>query len=187
MAHFSKLLTKYAEWRVLRLLLEGGPPMHVNEVARRAGVSRGTASKSLDFLGRAGLATFEQIGNVKRFSLTDSVLVRELKVLANLARLDEIGLVKRFLDEDPSIASIVLYGSFADGSFDKRSDVDLLVVSNAQKDFSGTIKKLEEGLGREVTLLRYRTSGLIRARKDDAVFYENLRLNHRILYGSGLP
>lgn len=184
---FTDLFSKYAEWRVLRFVLETTSPVYVGEASRKAKVSKGTASKSLNFLEKAGLAKSEKVGNLRMFQLEDSALVRQLKVLVALAKIGELKLAERFTDEDPSIASLVLYGSFADGTYDKKSDLDLLVISESGKDFSGLLDSLEKDLDREVSLLRYKSSDLAEARRKDKAFYWNLSKNHIILYGSKLP
>jgi len=187
MVQFSALFDKYADWKLLRFLLETSTSVHVKEAARKAGVSQGTASRTLDFLRKAGVAEADSIGNLKRYRLADSPLMRELKILAGLTRLDDLRAVERFLEEDGSIATIALYGSFASGEFDSRSDMDLLIVSNGRCDFSRLLASLEKGFGREVTLLQYTVSELSKARDKDPVFYANLRANHIILYGAKLP
>jgi hypothetical protein len=187
MVHLIEQLQRHADWRLLNYMLRNPGKISVNEAAKKARVSKGTASQTLSFLKQAGVLKLEKTGNLKRYSLVDTFLTRELKRLSFLMELDRIDLVSAFLDEDPQIVSLILYGSFAEGSYDDKSDIDLLVVSETNHDFSGLLDKLESRFKREVSLLRYKLSDLPKLQKDDSVFYENLRSNHIILYGAKLP
>ena len=184
---FAVLFEKYAEWRVLKYLLESSRRSYVNEVAKKADVSKGTASKALKYFEEVGVLKVEKLGNVKMYSSIDSPLTRSLKKLIAISLIDEIGLVDQFLEKDSTLSSLALYGSFAEGTYDRKSDIDLLIVSENKNDFSELLDSLEKQSGREVTLLTYKISDLIKSRKSDPVFYENLKNNHEILYGAKLP
>lgn len=99
---------------------------HEREIARRVGISYGSANKSLNDLFRAGLLTRKRAGNMVfyRFDGLDPML-RFLKIHTTLALLRP--LVGRLKGET---IRIILFGSTAKGEDDSHSDIDLFVVAD---------------------------------------------------------
>lgn len=187
MVQFIELLHNHSPFKILETLSFSPGPLHVKEISRRSKVSQGSASETLATLDSCGLLNVEKEGNMKKCSLKDGFLSRQLKVLFFLSKLDSLSLIERFLDKDPGISAIFLYGSFADGSYDKKSDVDFLLISDSSIDFSDLLSELEIGLGREISLLSWKSSELMTAPKKNAVFYNELARKHVVLYGTELP
>ena len=52
-----------------------------------------------------------------------------------MLEVQNLNLVNLFKERDETIISLALYGSFASGENDEKSDFDLLVISNQKKDF----------------------------------------------------
>lgn len=81
---------------------------------------------------------------------------------------------------------ILLYGSYARGTADEWSDIDLVVIS---KDFTTIppIQRLEllslatRGLKAPIEALGY-TSQEIAERGKDSILWEEIQKNHRVLY-----
>lgn len=94
---------------------------------------------------------------------------------------------RKFLEIDPDIISLALFGSYADGSFDEKSDVDFLVVTPNRRDrLIGVAEKLENELGKEVSMSVFGLSQWrsLAERKD--AFYSSIMRHHILLYGGEL-
>ncbi len=78
--YVDELFSKYAEWRVLYFFLQNPQAeVHVQGVARRLGVSPGTASTTLKQAHAADLVHKKVMGNVHAYSLnTENDVVQKL-------------------------------------------------------------------------------------------------------------
>jgi predicted nucleotidyltransferase len=83
-----------------------------------------------------------------------------------------------FVNADPNIISLALHGSYADGSFDEKSDVDILAITTSKRDvILPAIHGLEDKLDKEVNVTVFKLFEWRKmADKDDG---------HILLYGSG--
>jgi predicted nucleotidyltransferase len=100
---------------------------HEREVARRVGISFGSANKALNGLFRAGILIQRRAGNMVfyKFDGQDPFL-RTLNVYTTLA------LLRPLIEKLKADAiRIILFGSSAKGEDDSHSDIDLYVVADA--------------------------------------------------------
>jgi hypothetical protein len=94
---------------------------------------------------------------------------------------------EKFLEIDPNIISLALFGSYAEGSFDEKSDIDFMIVTDARKEILiKAAKRLEEELEKEVSLSVLKLSEWRAMAKKGDAFYKRVVENHILLYGSGL-
>jgi len=186
---FEEMFEKYVEWKILRLFLRNPTtPFYVKEVARKLKVSSSSASKFLNQMQKDGIFKREITGNTHLYRLNDELeIVKKLKVFHTLVEIQNAKLVKLFREKDGTIISIVLYGSHASGENDEKSDIALLILSNQKKDFTDTIQEIEKKLGKKVTVERFSIGGWNEMKEKDRTFYNSVKENHIILYGSGLP
>ncbi len=130
--------------RLLQLLFRD--PMgryHGREVVRRTGVSVGGANQMLRSFANLGLLLREKQGRMLFYRANmDNPLVRQLKILFTLFQLDD--LIKQ---AKPFSHRIVLFGSSAEGTDVKESDIDLFVLGDTEGLVAGPFESI---LGREV-------------------------------------
>jgi predicted nucleotidyltransferase len=94
---------------------------------------------------------------------------------------------EKFLEIDSNIISLALFGSYAQGNFDEKSDIDFLIVTSARKElFIQVAKRLEEELEKEVSLSVLKLSEWRTIAKKGDAFYKRIVENHILLYGSGI-
>ncbi len=105
------------------------------EVARKLGISYGSANRALNELYATGAVTRRREGKMYFYSIDSSnAALTEFKKMVNLM------LVEPLVDELKKISGrIVLYGSCATGTDTSESDVDLFVVSSSKEDLSNVI------------------------------------------------
>ena len=99
---------------------------HEREVARRIGISFGSANKALNDLFKSGLLARKRAGNMVfyRFDRQEPLL-RILKIYTTLA------LLRPLIDRLKSTTTrITLFGSCAKGEDDSQSDIDLFIVAD---------------------------------------------------------
>jgi len=155
--------------------------VHLKELSRNLGISPGSAKIYCDIFERDGILRVRRKGNLKLFTLNNNFAVRELKKAYCAILLKELGIEK--IAEN--CTSLAIYGSFASGDFDEKSDLDILVIGeeNVNRDL---IIELQEKLGKEiqVTVLPYYRWE--RMKKEGEKFAESVLRNHILIKGAEL-
>ena len=153
----------------------------VREFASSAGISPGAAGSALDYMKKKGITTLKIIGRTYQYRANlESPLCRQWKILFNLDMIEESKIAENLSTHVNNIYSILLYGSFAHGTNDERSDIDILVITHkpAKPD-----PKFIKNLGREANLTIMPLSDWKRKAAVDKVFYENVIYDSIVLYG----
>lgn len=153
----------------------------VRELAIHAGISPGASKNALDYMRKKGIITLNVIGRTYQYKLDlESPLCRHWKILFNLDLLEESGIVGNLAKNLENIHCILLYGSFAEGTNDEKSDVDLLVIAHTPKKIDlGFARKL----GKEANITIMSMADWRKKAAEDKVFYENVIYDSIVLYG----
>ena len=184
-----ELFRTYVKWKILaHFLANPNTSFHIKQLARILNVSPASVSSAVKSFEEDGLLSKEEKGLAHIYKLNfDNGIVEPLKKAYGIAFVLSSKPKEKFLEIDSNIISLVLFGSFAEGSFDERSDIDFLIVTSARKEmFIKAAKRLEEELEKEVSLSILKLSEWrVMAEMGDA-FYKRIVTNHILLYGSGL-
>lgn len=118
---------------------------------------------------------------------SDNSVVEPLKKAYGIAFVLSSKPKEKFLEIDSNIISLALFGSFEEGSFDEKSDIDFIIVTSERKEmFIKAAKILEEELEKEVSLSVLKLSEWRTMAQMDDAFYKRIVNNHILLHGSGL-
>ncbi len=152
----------------------------VRGLASTAGISPAASRAALEYIKKKGIATFTVIGNTYQYKANlESALCRQWKILFNLDLLADSGLVENLVEKTPNLQSVLLYGSFARGTNDEKSDIDILAIAfKAVKIDSGS-----EKIKREINLTVLSSADWKKKALLDRVFYENIIYDSIVLYG----
>lgn len=134
------------------LLLRPDESFHVREIGRLTGVPVGSLNRELGLLLDAGLLTRKRIGNQVHYRANrDSPIFEELAgIFRKTAGLAGI-LAQALVPLGDAVRLAFVFGSMARGKAKASSDVDLMVIGEA--DFTRVVKALmpvHDRLGREV-------------------------------------
>lgn len=153
---------------------------HVRAVAERAKVSVGAASLVLRGLERSGLLTVEEEGNMKfyQYDLSDPV-ARQWKVLFNTTRLRPLA---EALKEETE--RVILFGSTAEGTDTRDSDVDLFVLTQNEPLVKQILRDFRRKYSRQLSPLIMNAVGYSRLRRHDPSLYDNISRG-RVLWERG--
>ena len=147
----EKLFRSRAQILILKLLfLNSSSEFHLNDIARRTGLSTSVVSKECRLLLSLGLVRKNIKGNLTLYSINrKGVIYDELKrIFLKYEFLDDL-LASRLRAE--SVKYALIYGSFAKGVEGEKSDIDLLVVGDMAEDkLLKTVNDVERRTGREV-------------------------------------
>ena len=130
---------------------------YLREMARMTGISTGALQKELDQLVAAGLVSRERDGNRVTYRADETHPVfDELSGLVNKTCGVAALLEQALRPLSAKIEYAVLFGSFAKGSDQARSDIDLLVVGGVSLlELSKAVQVVEKRISREVNVRLY--------------------------------
>ena len=160
--------------RVIALLTETPEPeLHTREVIRRTQASPRAVQVALEQLARQGIVRSRRLGNLRLWSLArDNPLLRPLQELAKRT----VGVPGRLMDLLSRVTGLDLafiYGSYALGTEDAASDIDVFVLGQPNwKTLAGVLNELRRELGREVNVVAWTTDQLRESRTTP--FYRSL-------------
>ncbi|MDG6224051.1 MAG: nucleotidyltransferase domain-containing protein [Candidatus Thermoplasmatota archaeon] len=182
----NPLLSENATARILEWFSRNqSVSIHVNELARKTGLSNATCSRIPNILEGKGLLLREEKGNAHFYSLNDMYVTKEIKRFFLLLRIHESDLIETLSDEHPSLTNLVLYGSCARGTFDERSDLDILAIMSEKMRTDLTL--FEEGLGINIGITSLNIGRWLAMKERNEGFYNEVKRDGIVLYGGDLP
>jgi predicted nucleotidyltransferase len=184
-----ELFRQYVKWKILaHFLANPNTSFHIKQLARILNVSPASVSSAVKSFEEDGLLSKEEKGLAHIYSLdSENSMVAPLKKAYGIAFVLSSKPKEKLLEIDPNIITLAIFGSFAEGSFDEKSDIDFLIMTSARKElFVQAAKRLEEELDKEVSLSVLKLSEWRAMAKKGDAFYKRVLENHILLYGSGL-
>ena len=152
---------------------------HVRAVAEKARVSVGAASMILHTLESSRMLTVEQIGNMKfyQYNLSNPI-ARQFKVLFTTSRLKPLA---DMLEE--VAAQVVLFGSVAEGTDVRDSDVDLFILTEHENAVEETLTRFvrKHHYSRPLSPIIMDAAKFAHLRREDLPLYQNI-LRGRVLW-----
>lgn len=179
---------KFKGWVVLEFFLSNPyTKVHIKKLARELNLSPQTSNRYMRLYEAEKLLESESIGNLIQFSLNNRhPLVKEWKRLYFNLVLHESNFLDNFVQRNPSIINILLYGSHANGEYSEKSDIDILVISQKKEIDLSAIKNLELHLNKEAQVTVYTIGEWRRLIKKDDHFVKSVLSKHILLYGEML-
>lgn len=177
------LYQKIIQLTVLELFIKNPyDQYYLRETSRILGISPMTVKRALDLLVKDRLIRRDEFKNQILYKGNlESSAFKHLKVAYNLAWLEEKGIVDYMKENLAGLSTMVLYGSFAKGENDEKSDIDLLVISVSprKRDF-----RLQELLEKETSLTIFKPSEWREQAKKNKAFYMDIITEGIVLFGT---
>ncbi|MDI3488537.1 MAG: hypothetical protein PWR26_1254 [Methanosarcinales archaeon] len=151
----------------------------VTQVSRETGVTKGLVSRYLNKLTEFGLLV--KHGRVYRFG--DSAMIRVIKLLLNLNKIDEDSLKRDW------IKGFGLFGSWAKGTNTDESDLDVWIKTEtypSEFELGKLQKKLREMVGTEVNLVVLTHQKIKELKEKDRPFYNSIVNDSIVLWGESI-
>jgi predicted nucleotidyltransferase len=140
------------------------------EVARKTGVSRGSAHGILLALAKVDFLTREEKGRMLIYKLNlNEPTVKQLKITVNTFALKK--LVNNLKHDS---RKIMLFGSCAQGTDTKESDIDLLIITNEKEQVRKIINVFGRKQQRQLAPIIVDMTEFIKLKKEDKSLYENI-------------
>lgn len=175
---------KFKGWSVLEFFLKNNERIHVKGLSRNLEISPRTAQTYLHLYEKNEILKKEKVGNIVLYSLNETPIVFELKRFYSV--INFLPLIDEFVEKNPEINVVALYGSHASGKDDIKSDIDFLVISQSKKLNLDHMKKLERSFGKEVKIQVFSIGEWKNLLNKNDSFALTVLKNHILLYGSSL-
>jgi predicted nucleotidyltransferase len=140
------------------------------EVARKTGVSRGSAHKILIMLADVTFLSREERGRMLIYKLNlAEPTIRQLKIAVNTFAL------KKLVDKlKQNSRRVVLFGSCSQGTDTKDSDIDMLIITTEKEDVRKILSEFNRKSERKVAPITMDMNEFVRLKKEDKPLYENI-------------
>jgi len=144
---------------------------HEREVVRRTRVSKGSANKILRLLAGLGFLTRQTRGRMVLYRLNHrEAVVRQFKIMVSVYALKK--LTDRMKQE---CRRIVLFGSCAQGTDTKDSDVDLFILTSSKNSVMRKVREFNRTSDRKVASILVDTNEFTKLKREDKPLYENVQ------------
>ncbi len=133
------------------LLLPPTPQLHLRELARLSSLAVGTIQREVKVLLSAGVIQERRDGNRLYFEADKSnPIFQELQSMT-LKTTGVSQVIRRAIGVIEGIDFSFIYGSFADGTADHASDIDLMVIGKCGlRKLSSPLREASEKINREI-------------------------------------
>jgi len=176
---------RFRGWAVLRFFLGGGSAaIHPNGLAKRLGISVSTAQAYLSAYEKQGVLEKEKTANIVQYRLRETPFTLELKKAFFVFEM--LPFAARFAGDNPAVTALALYGSHAKGTFDEKSDIDLIAIAQQKKMRLDALRKLEEKTGKEAKMQVFSMAEWKKMLEGGDSFAWAIAKNSVLLAGAGL-
>jgi hypothetical protein len=185
-----------AQGRILAVLAETSAELNLRSIARLSGVSLAHASRVMPLLLELGVVERREAPPSALFHfVADNVASRAITSLTRARQtvLDEMGSAAGRLGLPP--VSVVVFGSFASGDADSKSDIDLLIVRPRsideddlpwRQDLDGWCGQLSRLAGNRTEVLEVGEEELPRLLRSRKPLWADIQRDGLLVFGSPL-
>ena len=138
------LFIKSPEQKILSLFaMNPDRPFYVREIAKKLRISVGAVHAALLYLEKGKILDHERVGKTKLYRLRGpNAIIRSFRVLNTLIMLEP------FIEAIKDISRrVILFGSYAAGTFTTSSDLDLFIVSGERAKISAKVDAFKRKTG----------------------------------------
>jgi predicted nucleotidyltransferase len=155
-----------------KLVMNPNHSFYIRQLSTQLGVTFSVVYKELENLKALGLVTEQRKGRLRLFTINKhAVIYDELRKLL----LKTTALGQQLMSSLPELKTAkyaLIYGSIARGEELETSDVDLLIIGDiAEENLIDGIRKVEEGIGREINYILW----------SEREFEERAKTKHHLL------
>ncbi len=179
-----KEFRKFVGYKILEyFLLNPTKKTYLNELAKKLNISSRSIKIYCDIFEKDGLINREIKGNMHLFSTNnENFRIIELKRAFFINILGEIG-IDNISKDDTTIA---IYGSHASGTFDEKSDIDIIVLGNEKQINRENVVKIMDKIGKEIQLNIIPMVKWEKMKKENNAFVKSVIRNHVLIKGAEL-
>jgi len=172
---------KFVGFKILEYFLKyPTEETYLKEIAKKLHISPRSVKIYCDLFVNEEIIKREIKGNMHIFTTNnDNFRVKEMKCAYFINLIAELG-IEKIAEECISIA---IYGSYASGNYDEKSDIDILIIGNEENVKREMIVKIMEKIGKEFQLTVIPTIKWEKMKKEKDHFVTNIIKNHILIKG----
>jgi len=156
---------------------------YLKELAKKLQISPRSVKIYCDLFDKEGIIKREIKGNMHIFTTNnDNFRVIEMKRAYFINLIGEMNIEN--IAED--CASIAIYGSYASGNYDEKSDIDILIVGDEKNVKRELVVDIMKKLDKEIQLNVIPIIKWEKMKKDGDHFVKNIIRNHILIKGVDL-
>jgi predicted nucleotidyltransferase len=158
-----------------------GKEFYIHEIGRILGKKPGVFQRTLYNLERTGVLASLYRANARYFRVNDGhPLFKEIKSII-FKTFGVIGSITGVLEKAGSINFAFIYGSFAKGSENSLSDIDLMIVGSPDESvILQRLAELEHSLKREINFRTYSSLEIVKDIENARPFLLNILADRKI-------
>jgi hypothetical protein len=175
---------KFVGFKILEYFLNNPTEkIYLNELAKKLNVSPRSVKIYCDLFEKKEIIRREIKGNMHLFSTNnDNFCVREMKRAYISVILKQIN-IEKIADNSISIA---IYGSYASGNYDEKSDMDVIVIGEERDVKRDIVVDIMKKIDKEIQLTVIPTIKWEKMKIEDDPFVKNIIKNHVLIKGAEL-
>jgi len=153
--------------------------IYLREFSRKLKISPNSAQRFLDLFLGEGFIKEEKKANLRYFKANlDNQVFRYIKKTYSIKKLIDSGLINSLNKE---ASHVVLFGSIAQGLDDKKSDIDLLIISSDKNKVNNILSDFQKKINKEINSQVFSWAEWKKQAKINKAFYYDV-----IIKGIGL-
>ena len=172
---------KFMGWVTIEYFMKNpNSKIHIKGLSKKLKISPGTSYIYLKEYEKSGVLRKETAGNVHLYSLdNENPLVKAMKRAYIVSQIMQSG----FLEEIRTYAlAAALYGSSSSGDYTESSDIDIIVIGDADIP-ANVVRKIESFTDNEAGIPRMSISEWKRKKESGDFFIQSVLRNSVILLG----
>jgi hypothetical protein len=148
---------------------------YINELARTLDLDPGNLSRKLKEFEEEGILNSEFLGKQKYYFLNKKYpLIKEIKKAFSMKN-GLPDLIASEMQKIKKIKQVFIFGSYAKGKFNDKSDIDVLIIGNhSLSEVSKAIMKIEKKIKREINTVDMTEAEFKKRKKDKDEFVEDI-------------
>lgn len=156
--------------------------LYLKQLSDQLGLDNGNLSRYLNSLVINGILNAKEEGRQKYFSLNHSYpILAELEKMITISVGPETLLKELFLKNN-SLKKAYIFGSYASGKFNDKSDLDIMLIGDHDSiDIRREIIKLQKQFGREINTIDYTEAEYNKKIKEKDGFLEKVLAGPKII------
>ncbi|MFW5902669.1 MAG: nucleotidyltransferase domain-containing protein [archaeon] len=160
--------------------------IHGRELARELNSNQKTVQNKLNDLEEKNILESEEKGRLKEFKLNkNNPATKNLLITTEIEKLQKIlqksfeakEIIKEILQKTEK--PIIVYGSFAKGTWDKNSDLDILIIGEKEKK----VEEINKKYSRKIQYMYLKPKEFKQQLKEKTSYIKEILKNHVICQG----